>query len=177
MKHDRIAKEFSCGVNSLPLSFADLTGRGLDLQEKGERQKKERGGGVQKGGLMVSVEGWGGLWEKQNLLFFFQLIPYDRLIAFSAKREKRRTTKPWEIQKVKCTKHNLLTRTASTCRWEHTQLKDCLKKKKKRRKKMWTDSGQLCKLLMFRFQEPITAGQTVYIHRWLKQASLHFNGH
>lgn len=61
VKHDRIAKEFSCGVNSLPLSFADLTGRGLDLQEKGERQKKERGGGVQKGGLMVSVEGWGGL--------------------------------------------------------------------------------------------------------------------
>lgn len=63
VKHDQIAKECTCGVNSLPLSFADLTGRGLHHREKGERQKKgkRKGGGEQKGGLMVSVVGWGGL--------------------------------------------------------------------------------------------------------------------
>lgn len=50
---------------------------------------------------------------------------------------------------------------ASTRRWEHMQLKDCEKKKKKKER---TDLGQLCKLLIIRIQDPIMAGQTVYIH-------------
>lgn len=75
-----------------------LLGTTVSAERRNEGMKKRAGGG--RGGE---------LGEKRNLLFFFQLIPYDRLIACMANRERSRTPKPWEIQKVNCTKHNLLT--------------------------------------------------------------------
>lgn len=128
VKHDQIAEEFGCKVNFLPLEFCRFSWERVETgggRRKTEREKGGRGRSTDSVCVCVWVggcmEGWGGLWAKQNLLFFFQLIPYDRLIAFSAKREKRRTTKPWEIRKVKCAMCNLSTHRKAA----NPQLKYC----------------------------------------------------
>lgn len=79
MKHDQIAKECTCGVNSLPLSFADLTGRGLHHREKGERQKKGKrkgGGGGAKGWVDGECGGVGWPMRKTELTVF---LPTDSI--------------------------------------------------------------------------------------------------
>lgn len=158
----KLLKNLAMRSISCNWSSVDLAERELKQREEGERQKQKGWSGGWYG-LCKCVsgwmEGWGGLWEKQNLLFFFQLIPYDRLIAFLAKREKRRTTKPWEIQKVKCTRHHLLTLVAFARGWQQIHSWNNVKK----RWETWL--RHLCNCLGLNFKGQLWLGkQFIYIY-------------